>query len=251
MTFYDDIADTYDDMTGADARQAAAGALADHLQQQFDVHSALDAACGTGVHAVALAQLGIRTVGSDISAAMLRQARRRADAAGVEVRWVEAPMQELADRIEGAFDAVLCLGNSLPHLLADADLDATIAGFARKLAPAGVVILHVLNYARILAERERIIHISRRDQTEYVRFYDFLDDRVRFNILELTWDGDTCRHTLHTTEHRPYRARDLTSALTRHGLSDIRLYGDMQLAAFNEKTSGALVAVAQRPSGGA
>jgi hypothetical protein len=56
---------------------------------------------------------------------------------------------------------------------------------------------------------------------------------------------------LHTTEHRPYRARDLTSALTRHGLSDIRLYGDMQLAAFDERISGALVVVAQRPSGGA
>jgi len=248
MSFYDDIAGSYDDMTSAGAREAAADALAARLAERFAPLSVLDAACGTGLHAAALARLGVRVTGSDISPAMLDQARARAADAGVEVRWVQSPMQDLAGCLDDTYDAVLCLGNSLPHLLTDEDLDAAIGGFARLATPGGVVVLHVLNYARILARRERIIRISRQGETEYIRFYDFQDNRVRFNILELSWQGDTCRHTLHSTEHRPWQGDALTSALRRGGVGDIQLYGDMQFAAFDETASHALVVVGRKPA---
>ena len=50
----------------------------------------LDMGCGTGRHAVELAERGFRVTGVDISEGMLAEARKKAEAAGVEVSWVHA-----------------------------------------------------------------------------------------------------------------------------------------------------------------
>ena len=82
-------------------------------------------------------------------------------------------MQELAEKVPGPLDAALCMGNSLPHLLTDADLSAALESFRRVLRPGGLLATQVLNYARVLARGERIVGIDRHGERLYVRFYDF------------------------------------------------------------------------------
>lgn len=67
----------------------------------------LDMGCGTGRHAIALAQIGALVTGVDVSEGMLDQARQRASDAGVEVEWVHA--DGTAYRSDLLFDAALCL----------------------------------------------------------------------------------------------------------------------------------------------
>ena len=57
---------------------------------------ALDIGCGTGLQAVYLAERGWQTTGVDATPHALAQARRRADAAGMSVHWVEGDVGELA-----------------------------------------------------------------------------------------------------------------------------------------------------------
>lgn len=67
----------------------------------------LDMGCGTGRHAIELAKRGMHVTGVDLSTGMLDEARRKADAAGVGVEWIEADgtrWQSAAD-----FDAAICL----------------------------------------------------------------------------------------------------------------------------------------------
>lgn len=246
MGFYDDLADSYDAITGAAGRTEAAGALVDELIRRFDVHTAVDAACGTGLFALAMARRGLDVVGADISEGMLAQARLAAGQEGLDVRWVQAPMQDLAGRVDGGRDAVLCMGNSLPHLLDDADLDAAMNSFAAILTPGGVLVLHVLNYARIIGEKERIVGVTRDGAVEHIRFYDFLPGRVRFNILRIEWENDACHSQLSSTELRPYFVEEITAALTRSGLTAIEPFGDLTLAPFDPHQSDSLLIVARR-----
>ena len=246
MGFYDDLADSYDAITGAEDRAEVAGMFVDEFVRRFEVHSALDAACGTGLFALAMADRGLSVVGADISAGMLDQARRAAEESGADLQWVQAPMQELAGQLDERYDAVLCMGNSLPHLLDDADLDAAMGSFAAMLRPGGTLALHLLNYARIVSEKERIVGVTRHGKTEYVRFYDFLPGRVRFNILEIEWEDQACQNQLSSTELRPYFLEDLTAALTRHGLAGIEAFGDLVFTPFNALQSGTLLIVARR-----
>ena len=193
MDFYDDIADSYGQLTGASDRQGPAGRFARELTRRFNIASAVDAACGTGLFAIELARCGVEVVGSDISPGMLKSAPSNAASATVDANlcsWVQAPMQELSQRISGARDAVVCMGNSIPHLLTDDDLNRTLAGFATLLTPSGVLAIHLLNYSRVLSQGERIVGINRAGSKEFVRFYDFGHDSIAFNILEIQWDDD-------------------------------------------------------------
>lgn len=237
MDFYDRIAKEYDQITSADARAQRAKEFVKELLRRHRIASALDVACGTGMYTIPLALAGVRTAGADLSAPMLEQARGRAAKAGAGIEWLCEPMQTLAGKIEKKFDALLCMGNSIPHLLEEADLDDTLAGFARMLTPGGLVVIQLLNYARILAAGERIVDIDRQGDSQYVRFYDFLPGRVRFNILQIQWQGPHCRHQLDSTLLRPYLWNELRDAMERNGLGATQAFGGLGFQEFSAEKS--------------
>jgi SAM-dependent methyltransferase len=257
---YEQIASHYAEITGEDGRAGPARAFLAELRRRHPFARVLDVACGTGLHAVMLAEMGVSVTAADISPAMLAHAQARAAAAGVRnlapgdspgasgalgsIRFLQAPMQDLTGRLAGPFDAILCLGNSLPHLLAPGDLQAALAGFAGLLADRGVLVLHLLNYARILARGERIVGVTRDGPYEFVRFYDFLDGLVRFNVLTLHWRDDQCGSELASALLRPYPRADLEPPLRAAGLSRIDLYTGMNFGPFDEQESDTLTIVA-------
>jgi ubiquinone/menaquinone biosynthesis C-methylase UbiE len=66
----------------------------------------LDVACGTGNAAIPAAATGAKVTGLDLTPELFEAARARAEAAGVEVEWVEGDAEELPYDDE-SFDAVL------------------------------------------------------------------------------------------------------------------------------------------------
>lgn len=245
VSFYDDIAADYDRIVGGAKRAAAAEGFVAWLAGSRPLRRALEVACGTGLYARALGRRDIEVVAADVSEAMLQQAKAQTTPADGRIEWLAEPMQTIAQHVAGPFDAVLCMGNSLPHLLSDADLRAALEAFRAVLAESGVVVIHLLNYARVLARRERIVGVTREGDREYVRFYDFLPERVQFNILELHWEGGACRHELHQTTLRPYTAGQLKVALARAGFAAVELYNGPAVGPFSETESDQLLLVAR------
>jgi SAM-dependent methyltransferase len=231
MDFYDQIADSYAELTGASDRKGPAGRFIKELTCRFDIASAVDAACGAGLFAIELAERGVQVVGSDISSGMLKSAVRNASVAGIDsdlCSWIQAPMQELGDRVSIRPDAIV-----------------TVAGFATLLAAGGVVAIHLLNYARVLAGAERIVGITREGPKEFVRFYDFDSEFISFNILEIEWgDAGRCSHKLHTTSLRPYMHSELIDALAAGGFGNIEAFGDLQFSPFDPEASDTLLLTA-------
>jgi ubiquinone/menaquinone biosynthesis C-methylase UbiE len=94
----------------------------------------LDAACGTGRHAVPLAQAGHRVVALDRSRSLLAAARLGARGAQwphfVPGSYAELPFPG------GSFRGVLCLGTALGYLGREGDRLA-LREFRRVLAPGG------------------------------------------------------------------------------------------------------------------
>lgn len=227
MGFYDELASQYAELTGEASRREPARRFVDAVIERFDPSSVLDVACGTGLYAVEFARRGLEVVGADPSEGMLDQARRRAGQADVEIDFHDVPMQQVAARLDRRFDLVICLGNSIPHVLTDDDLDDTLSGFARLLNPGGVVLIQLLNYQKVLQRGERIVGIDRGDNVEYVRFYDFADDLLHFNVLEIHWHRDLARHTLHQTTLRPWTADHLEQQLRKHNLTDVTTFAGL------------------------
>ncbi len=110
--------------------------------------SLLDLGCGTGRHSVALAQLGLRVTGLDLSEDLLAQARATEAASGIAVRWIQRDMREL-DGL-GPFDAVVSLYTAF-GFLGEAEDRRVLAGVARILRPGGRFLLDLTNFLGYLA----------------------------------------------------------------------------------------------------
>ena len=94
----------------------------------------LDAGCGPGRHAVALARRGIEVVGVDLSPEFLAIAR--AAAAGLPATFVEADVRDLS--FATGFDAVICLCQGGFGLLGGGeDEHEAVVALARTLHPGG------------------------------------------------------------------------------------------------------------------
>jgi glycine/sarcosine N-methyltransferase len=224
--------------------------LEQHLQ---DAQRVLDAACGTGMHAIALAQRGFDAGGADLSRGMVERARLNAREAGVAVRFEAAGFGELAQAFgREAFDALLCLGNSLPHVLTSDGLHAALADFAACLRPGGLALIQNRNFDSVLARRERWMEPQayREGENEwlFLRFYDFEPDGlINFNIVTLRREGAGAAWSQQATSTplRPLTQAGLTAALAAAGFGEVASYGDMSEAPFDPEASGNLIVTAR------
>ncbi len=101
----------------------------------------LELACGTGRIAIPLAQAGMSVTGLDNSPAMLAEAQRKADAAGVHIQWRRGDMRRFA--LGERFHTVLLANNTICHMLTRADLETLLAAVRAHLHPAGRFVVEV------------------------------------------------------------------------------------------------------------
>jgi len=216
------------------------------LQKKYKFKTALDAACGTGLHASLLQKIAVDTVGADNSQHMLDKAYENAKRLGVRVTWILSDIQTLTKSINRSFDTIFCVGNSLPHLINKQQVLKALREWYQLLNPNGRVIIQILNYGKILKEKERIINITKQQQREYIRFYDFLDRKLQFNVLMIDWEKQPPFQSLKSTILYPYEKIVLETMLHQVGFTKIEYYGNLSLAAFSENKSPNLVIIAQK-----
>jgi len=246
--FYQDLAENYDDMTRYSSRISSEKKTLEQLIKKLKFKTALDAACGTGLHAILLQKLGIDVIGMDISQRMLEKAQRNAEKLGVSLPWIQSSLQNMTRSIERSFDIIFCLGNSLPHVNEKRQLKNVMKQFYQLLNPEGRVLLQTLNYDKIIDNKERIIQISKHKRVEYIRFYDFYPKKIQFNILQIDWERNPPSHSLLSTPIYPCTKSELQQAFQSAGFNSIQYYGDLKLAKFSKARSRNLIVLAQKSS---
>lgn len=247
---YDAFSDDYDRFVNWEGRLNVEMRLIEELLASVGARSVLDAACGTGMHALALAERGYAVTGADISEGMIDRARANAASRQQDTPFVVSGFGELAERVGGQFDALICLGNSLPHLLDADDLAGALADFARMLRPGGLLMIQNRNFDMVLQSRERWMspqaHQEQGNEWIFVRFYDYdADGLLTFNVMTLRrQDGGAWQQHATATRLWPVRRDELIAALEKTSFEDIRCLGDMTGTSFDAATSGNLVVVA-------
>lgn len=262
---YDDFSADYDRFVDWDGRLAAEMPFIERRLQAVGAQRVLDAACGTGRHAIALAEKGHQVVGADESPGMIEGARANASDAGHrDLRFMVAGFGELTrslglvagkrrstERTNARFDAVLCLGNSLPHVLTPADLEITLEDFNSCLHTGGLLLVQNRNFDAVLADRDRWMGPQGQEEGEtewlFLRFYDFdPDGLLTFNMVRLMREqGEDWNQEVSSTRLWPLSEHELVPALQGAGFGDLMLYGDMGGAPFDPDVSPNLVIAAR------
>ena len=225
------------------------------LEKQLKVTGAkrvLDAACGTGMHAIALAKLGFEVAGADLSEKMIEKSVTNAREDGVSISFKAAGFGELGVAFgKNSFDALLCLGNSLPHILSSEDLQNALVDFAAVLKPGGLLIIQNRNFDAVMKSRQRWMEpqYAREEDAEWIflRFYDFEPDSlVNFNILTLKRQGDQAwQQSILSTPLRPIPSGQLQSGLKEAGFHKVILFGGLTGTPFSADSSENLVVTAE------
>lgn len=253
VPLYDSFSAEYDVMVSWPGRLERESPFLAAELSRVGARRVLDVGSGTGWHAIHLAGLGYETVGVDPSIEMVRRAEVNAQGLP-NLRFVQAGFGGLAGALDGTFDAVLCLGNTLPHALGQEGLLLALADMASMLRTGGALIVQQLNYDRILSRGQRFLGLSTGEQSgsEYLffRFYDYAPGVLTFNVVVLRRDDQgRWQHRVESTQLQPILSTQLAASLAETGFAAPLLLGSYEGEAYRPLDSNDLIAVAQRQGG--
>lgn len=226
----------------------------DQLGPARDKIKILDSACATGQHATALAQEGFDVAGSDISHEMVSLANANAHAADQRIDFRTSGFGNTFAAFDKRrdFDAVLCLGNSLPHVESIRALNKCLRDFSAMLKSAGIVFIQMHNFDCVMQEKKRWMEplaLSRSGKEwVFMRFYDFEPNGyLQFNILTLEKEKhQPWKSQLTSTRLFPITSNLLDSALHESGFEDTSWYGSMAGDTFDNSASSDIVVIAKK-----
>jgi len=223
--------------------------------------SVADLGCGTGEHTRHLADQGFRAAGLDASESMIADART--SPAPPNASFALGDIRNADAALGAKFGAAICLGNMLPSLRNDADLDAALAATFRLLLPGGVFLSQILNYERLRARGERHLPLNFQatpgvagepaSETVFLRLLEWREGgEVLFfpTTLRLTGDSESPVEVVRTRRVplRAWTRPEFIRALERAGFVEFELFGGMERRAYRPLESSDLVVLAQKPA---
>jgi len=200
---------------------------------------ALDIACGSGRHAVALAENGFQVTANDLSSTLLAEAKKLAESKNLTLTFTQIDMREIA--FEEEFDVIVQLFTSFGYFENNDEDKIVLQNVARALKPGGWYVLDFLNEHLV---RNTLQPESRRtlDTLDVFEQRMIFGERVVKSIT-LRENGETHRFI---ESVRLYSKEELTAMLTAVGLRLHHYLGDYHGAEFHQETSPRLILIAQK-----
>lgn len=158
--------------------------------------AAVDLGCGPGQQTMALARLGFASVTAvDTSAALLdelAECAERSDMAA-NVRPVQSDIRGALPELAtpGSIAAVVCMGDTLPHLPSHSDVEELIADVVTALSDGGSFVVTYRDLTQELLGEDRFIPVRSTADQILTCFLDYVDENtVLVHDVVHTRDGD-------------------------------------------------------------
>ena len=235
--FYDEIADYwhlfYKDW---DVKLEREGLSLRSIFRRRGIERVLVAASGIGTQAIPLAKLGYDVVATDASAGMLRRAKQLAEEHAVfdQLQFAQATFDNLAQTVSGKFDAVVCKGNALPHLVTDEAIENAVATFYRLLRPGGTLVIGMRDFGQFMEHRPRFLpgfdHIDD-DGYEFISFeiWEWEEGPPTIatqNLYMVRGTAPLLETVKRSVSYRPLSVEEVKVVLLEQGFEDFEEYPD-------------------------
>ena len=198
---------------------------------------ALDAGCGAGRHARALADAGMTTDAFDLSAQSIAMAKRDSRD-NPSYRVLDLRRLAEQDGWRGQFDLVTNFFTSLGYFGEDTEQHAVIEGFANALKDEGTLLVDYLNVPNVL--------------TNLVREETVIKNGVAFNLhrrvhegwieksIQFNWNGSNHHHVERV---QALTLDDFQTLFSSHNLDIEKVFGDYELQPWTEQSPRCLMIV--------
>jgi len=211
----------------------------------------VDAGCGTGHQALALAQAGYNVVGADMSEQMLAIARDRAASDEEDrIQFVQTPYAALREKVGPDHDGLYCLGNALAAAGTREAVVEAIGQFGQCLRSGGKLFVQILNFKPMCEEVPcvRGPRVSRSDGIEYVSVREFHRDGERLQVTNISlWHEDNgwCKR-VNSGYLYPIMPEEMRTLLEENQFVVHHFWGGYDRLPFEVSTSVDLIVVATR-----
>lgn len=189
----------------------------------------LELACGTGIQSVRFAQEGLEVTGLDLSSDMLKIARKRAQAAGFDLPFLQANMLDLS--AAGQYDLVTCYSDSLCYMQDEVEVGDVFKQVYDHLNEGGRFIFDVHSTYQI---DELFPGYSHHENAEdFAMVWDTYADEAPHSVVhELTFfiqdeDGRFSRFD-EVHEERTYDILTYDILLEQAGFKSFKVYADFE-----------------------
>ncbi len=193
-----------------------------------DIKTVCETACGTGTHAVALAQQGYEVTCADISNAMIEIAK------GKSGPWIKAfhvsSMTEID--LKEKFDAVLCLYDSVNYLLTEDDIQKMFSCSFRLLNSGGLFIFDACSIQNSMRnfkdyyEHDKNWNYKRRSHFDK-------ESRIQRNEIGIVL-GEESYHETH--DQRIYTLEEWREMISKTDFNSLAIFEDMSFDPASEKS---------------
>jgi 2-polyprenyl-3-methyl-5-hydroxy-6-metoxy-1,4-benzoquinol methylase len=211
------------------------------LAQEFG-SPILDIACGTGLYALPMAELGFEVTGIDLAKPMLEHARKKVKTRNLKVEFVDADARDF--RLEKQFRFAFMTGNAFQMFLTRTDQDKLLNSIKLHLAPNGVFAFETRNPSGHNLETQ----LHEEDWFEYQNVDGY---EIKVSGIQ---EYDTQAQILHWTTFRRFKnsqellnttrinckftaPEDLNRVLNENGFKVLRQYGNWNKEALTSRSS--------------
>ena len=226
--FYNQIAEKYDFIFPLSPAHKTFFASELHGKMLLDVGAA------TGNLTAYLSSQGYEVTAIDLSERLIAKAAEK----GVTVQ----QLNMLAIDELPAFDNIVCIGNTLPHLDSKTSVQLFLQKAYGQLTQGGKLVLQLVNFQKYFAQQQGDylgnLPLIENDKVKFERYYYLNEEgKIRFKtILDDTIKNEELL--------QPIFADQLTQWLTQIGFQAINLYGNFKKDPFDKEKSMALIVTA-------
>lgn len=225
---YDAFASDYDDFTGYYLYERWTECLLAKAEELgLEGRRLLDVACGTGFSFLPLLDRGFSVTACDISGEMLAIARSKVEGRG---DLTVADMRALPTF--GEFDLAWALGDAFNYLLSPRELEATLEGFRRNLAPEGIALFDVNTPVvyRTFFSGQMVVE---RGDRRLIWQGRSVPDRVRpASFHEATFEVEGVAGSKRVHRQRHFPEAEVLAGIEAAGLGCIGVFGELKGALF-------------------
>ncbi|MGT2887810.1 class I SAM-dependent methyltransferase [Streptococcus didelphis] len=228
MTTYETFARVYDSIMDDTLYDKWTNFSLRHLTRR-DNAKLLELACGTGIQSIRFKEAGFDVTGLDLSQEMLDLAQKRAQAAGLEIPFIQGNMLDLSQ--VGKFDFVTCYSDSICYMQDEVEVGDVFKEVYQSLNEDGIFIFDV--HSTYQVEQVFSGYSYHENAEDFAMVWDSYQDEAPYSVVhELTFfikneDGRFTRYD-EVHEERTYDILTYDILLEQAGFKSFKLYADFE-----------------------
>lgn len=215
-----------------------------HWLQLPEQSHILDLCCGTGRHALTLAEANYRVTGVDLSSVLLQKARA-SDPNG-RVTWIECDMRALPDdpMFTERFDAVVNLFTSFGYFEEDREQLNVLRQIQKALKPGGRFVIDMMNAPYTMDHL--VTHTKRVEQGAVISETRRIDNGFVTKQIVVQEPNRLARYYIERV--KLYTAEAMAAMLNEAGLVLDKVYGNYDGHVYDSRKSKRMIMAGRRTS---